>query len=126
MDGVPRRLGGEHDGRRRTSGCLAFGPQAGGQGDTVSFDYFWLDGQDTPADPCECEPGSEPGRATSSTPRALDTGKWNAIAHDDATKYAVDDGELTVTTVDGDIYTGLTGGEAADPPVERRTSARTG
>ena len=34
-------------------GLFAFGPQAEGQGDTVSFDYFTLDGQDPSA--CECD-----------------------------------------------------------------------
>ena len=41
-------------------GLYAFGPQPDGQGDTVSFDYFTLDGQDAPSE-CECVDG--PGDA---------------------------------------------------------------
>ena len=40
-------------------GLFAFGPQASGVGDTVSFDYFTLDGQDPPSE-CDCTgPGDE-------------------------------------------------------------------
>ena len=41
---------------------------------------------------------------------ALNTAKWNAIAHDDPTKYAVSGGALTVTTTLGEIYQSSTGG----------------
>ena len=37
-------------------GVFAFGPQAAGQGDTVAFDYFLLDGRDA-GEPCDCDPG---------------------------------------------------------------------
>ena len=41
-------------------GLFAFGPQASGVGDTVSFDYFTLDGQDPPSEGCDCTgPGDE-------------------------------------------------------------------
>ena len=54
-------------------GLFAFGPQAAGVGDTVSFDYFTLDGRTRPAG------ATAPAPATSSTGTALDTEKFNAI-----------------------------------------------
>ena len=83
-------------------GLFAFGPQADGQGETVSFDYFWLDGQDPPTDPCECPPTG--GDSFDSGP--LDTGRWNAIVRPQDDLIAFNDGWLEVTTVNGDIYTG--------------------
>ena len=81
-------------------GVYAFGPQADGQGDTVSFDYFTLDGAD--GDPCECVPG--PGDEFDGG--ALDTTtKWNAIVREDESLYELSGGALRVTTVGGDIYT---------------------
>ena len=77
-------------------GVFAFGPQADGQGDTVSFDYFTLDGQDQG---CEC---SAAGDGFDSA--GLDKTRWNEIVREDETNYAVEDGGLTVTTVGGDIY----------------------
>src|ERR671914_20936 len=80
-------------------GVYAFGPQADGQGDTVSFDYFTLDGSDT--DPCECVAG--PGDEFDGG--ALDKTKWNAIVREDESLYELSGGALRVTTVAGDIYT---------------------
>ena len=85
-------------------GIFGFGPQAQGQGETVSFDYFQLDGPD----PSNCEQCDGPGDTFTGT--ALDADRWNAIAHDDPTKYAVNNGNLVVTTTAGEIYQGSTGG----------------
>ena len=65
-------------------GVFAFGPQADGQGDTVSFDYFWLDGQDTPSEPCECEPTGGDSFACAT----LDKEKWNAIVREQEDLYS--------------------------------------
>jgi cytochrome c len=81
-------------------GVFAFGPQADGQGDTVSFDYFWLDGQDPPSE-CECVPTG----GDSFDAGVLDKTKWNAIVREQEDLYAVQDGWLEMTTVNGDIYT---------------------
>jgi PKD repeat protein len=81
-------------------GVFAFGPQAEGQGDTVSFDYFWLNGKDTGGE-CECQPTG--GDAFDSA--TLDKQKWNAIVREQADLYALNDGWLEITTVNGDIYT---------------------
>ncbi|HWK26457.1 MAG TPA: ThuA domain-containing protein [Solirubrobacter sp.] len=80
-------------------GLFAFGPQAAGVGDAVSFDYFWLDGQDPP----RCDQCSGPGDEFDGA--SLDASKWNAIVRPDDTKVKVQDGKLQVTTVLGDIYT---------------------
>ena len=80
-------------------GLFAFGPQAAGVGDTVSFDYFTLDGQDPPSG-CDC---TGPGDDFDGT--SLDTEKWNKIVRPDPAKIAFADGDLKVTTVLGDIYT---------------------
>ncbi len=79
---------------------FAFGPQATGQGDTVSFDSFTLDGQD-PDQPCTCTAGS----GDEFDGASVDKTKFNAIVREDATKYTVAGGMLNVTTVNGDIYT---------------------
>ena len=63
-------------------GVYAFGPQGDGQGDTVSFDYFTLDGADS--DPCQCVPG--PGDEFDGG--ALDKTKWNAIVREDESQYS--------------------------------------
>ena len=81
-------------------GVFAFGPQADGQGDAVTFDYFWLDGQDPPSE-CECEATG----GDSFDSGSLDKTKWNAIVREQADLYAVQDGWLEMTTVNGDIYT---------------------
>ena len=73
-------------------------------GDTVTFDYFQLDGPD----PSECECVQGPGDEFTGT--SLDKSRWNAIVADDPTKYAVGNGALTVTTTAGEIYQGGTGG----------------
>ena len=83
-------------------GLFAFGPQADGQGDTVSFDYFTLDGQD-PDEPCDVRDGTGSGDEFDSG--SLDKTKWNAIVREDPTLYTVQNGQLNVTTVNGDIYT---------------------
>ena len=55
-------------------GLFAFGPQADGQGDTVSFDYFTLDGPD---EACECNAAGDGFDAA-----PLDTTRWNAIVRE--------------------------------------------
>ena len=75
-------------------GLFAFAPQAAGVGETVSFDYFTLDGQDPPSG-CECVAG--PGDEFDGA--ALDKTKWNAIVREDDTSYEVSDGALRITTV---------------------------
>jgi PKD repeat protein len=80
-------------------GVFAFSPQDAAVGETVSFDYFLLDGEDPPV-VCECEsPGDEFDGAE------LDKDRWNAIVREDAANYTLSDGALRVTTVTGDIYT---------------------
>ena len=81
-------------------GLFAFGPQADGQGDTVSFDYFTLDGPD---EACECNAAGDGFDAA-----PLDTTRWNAIVRDNPSAYSVGGGELTITTEPGDIFTGDT------------------
>ncbi len=80
-------------------GVFAFGPQAAGVGDTMSFDYFLLDGQDAGGG-CECTGPGDDFNGSS-----LDASKFNAIVRPDASKVAVADGQLKVTTVLGDLYT---------------------
>ena len=80
-------------------GLFAFGPQATAVGETVSFDYFWLDGQDPP-DECTCEAGA----GDEFDGASLDTTKFNAIVRDDPTRYTVQGGQLEATTINGDIY----------------------
>ncbi len=82
-------------------GVFAFGPQADGQGDTVSFDYFWLNGQDAPSEPCACEPTG----GDSFDSGTLDTEKWDAIVRPQEDLIGFEDGWLEVQTVNGDIYT---------------------
>ena len=77
-------------------GLFAFGPQPDGQGDTVSFDYFTLDGPD---EACECNPAGDGFDAA-----PLDKNRWNAIEREIPANYVVEDGGLTVTTVGGDIF----------------------
>ena len=65
-----------------------------------------------------CEQCDGPGDTFAGS--SLDADRWNAIAHDDPTKYAVADGALKVTTTAGEIYQASTGGgplilQAADP-----------
>ena len=79
-------------------GMFAFGPQATGVGDTVSFDYFTLDGEDAGGG-CECDSTGDEFDGG-----GLDKAKWDAIVREDDTKYALQDGALHVTTVGGDIY----------------------
>ena len=75
--------------RRRASALFAFGPQADGQGDTVSFDYFTLDGKDPAGRASATGDGSgdEFDAARRWTRR-----KWNAIVREDAAQYALEDG----------------------------------
>ena len=89
-------------------GLFAFGPQADGQGDTVSFDYF-LAQRPGPAGRVRVRadgPGDEFDGGT------LDKTKWNHIVRERRDRYEVEDGALSVTTVNGDIYTD--GDPAAD------------
>jgi PKD repeat protein len=80
-------------------GLFGFAPQAVAVDDSVSFDYFTLDGQDAPGGGCDCTgPGDE-------LDGPLDTSKWNAIVRPDDTKLAFQEGSLNVTTVLGDLYT---------------------
>jgi len=81
-------------------GVFAFGPQAAGQGDTVAFDYFLLDGRDA-GEPCDCVAGAGDEFDGS----ALDKAKWNAIVREQESLYSLDNGQLRVQTVAGDIYT---------------------
>ncbi len=81
-------------------GVFAFGPQADGQGDDVSFDYFWLDGQDAP-DECECVATG----GDSFDSGSLDKQKWNHIVREQEDLYSLNDGWLEIQTVNGDIYT---------------------
>jgi cytochrome c len=78
-------------------GLFAFGPQAEGQGDTVSFDQFLLNGE-VPGGECGCSGDEFDGTS-------LDTTRWNGIVREDDTLYNVSNGALNVTTVNGDIYT---------------------
>jgi regulation of enolase protein 1 (concanavalin A-like superfamily) len=83
-------------------GLFAFGPQPEGQGDTVSFDYFLLNGE---------PPGGGGGGGEFSDGfdgSSLDTNRWDAIVRGNSNAYEVADGELTITTEPGDIYTGDT------------------
>jgi cytochrome c len=82
-------------------GVFAFGPQADGQGDTVSFDYFTLDGKD-PDEPCGCTGNGSGDEFDGGT---LDKTRFNDIIREDASLYTVQNGMLNVTTVNGDIYT---------------------
>ena len=115
FDGTTWTPGGH--GRERDGGpdfgVFAFGPQADGQGDTVAFDYFLVDGRDA-TDPCECVPTG----GDSFDSGALDKTKWNAIVREQEDLYAFDDGWLEVQTVNGDIYTGRQPGadEELHPP----------
>ena len=84
-------------------GLFAIAPQAQGNGTLVPFEYFMLDGPD-PVE-CGCVSSGDEFDGTS-----LDKATWNAIVRDDATRYAVADGALTVTTVPGEIYRAGTGG----------------
>ena len=97
-------------------GVFAFGPQAEGQGDTVSFDYFWLDGQD----PAASRASASRPVATASTRATLDKQKWNAIVREQDDLYALNDGWLEITTVNGDIYT-----ERRSRPRRGTSSSRT-
>ena len=83
-------------------GLFAFGPQADGQGDTVSFDYFTLDGQD-PDEPCGCTgdgPGDEFDGGTLDKTRFNDDRPRGRHA---STRSRT--ASCNVTTVNGDIYT---------------------
>ena len=85
-------------------GIFGFSPQDAGVGDEVAFDYFLLDGPD----PSGCEQCTGPG--DDFTGDTLNADRWNAIAHDDPTKYKVENGNLVVTTTAGEIYQSSTGG----------------
>jgi PKD repeat protein/plastocyanin len=80
-------------------GLFAFSPQPEAVGDTVTFDYFWLDGQDPPSE-CEC-----PITGGDTFDGPLDKQKWNAIVREDESLYRFEDGWMEFTTVNGDIYT---------------------
>ena len=78
-------------------GLFAFGPQADGQGDTVSFDQFLLNGE-VPGGECGCAGDEFDGTS-------LDTTRWDSIVREDNSLYNVSNGALNVTTTNGDIYT---------------------
>ena len=103
VDGDPEQPGDEPDGRAGLR-LFGFSPQAIGVGDTVSFDYFTLNGPD----PSTCEQCDGPGDTFAGD--KLDATRWNAIAQDDPAKYSVADGALKVTTTLGEIYQAGTGG----------------
>ena len=67
----------------------------------MAFDYFLLDGRDA-GEPCDCVPG----KGDEFDDAALDKTKWNHIVREQADLYALEDGWLEMTTVNGDIYTG--------------------
>ena len=79
-------------------GVFAFGPQADGQGDTVAFDYFLLNGEQ-PQVPCECEGFGDDFEAGT-----LNRTRWNNIIREQEDLYDIQNGTLNVTTVNGDIY----------------------
>ena len=90
-----------------------------GQGDLVPFEYFTLDGEDPPE--CDAVLAGDEFDGT-----ALDKTKWNAIVHDDATKYA-----RRRRRADGHDrrrrdLPGATGGEDAAPADAPTTPAPTG
>ena len=62
----------------------------------AKFDYVTLEGANVPA---PLTPGDDFDGTT------LDKTRWNAIVREDATKYTVGSGGLTITTVEGDINT---------------------
>src|SRR3954470_8396660 len=64
---------------------------------TAKFDYFQLDGGSGG--------GSASGPGDDFNGTSLNKTVWNSIVREDATKYAVNNGALTITTVGGDIYT---------------------
>jgi cytochrome c len=80
-------------------GIFAFGPQPAGQGDTVSFDHFLLNGEQPGGDPCQCVASGDEFDGG-----AIDKTRWNNIVREDASLYNVAGGTLNVTTVNGDIY----------------------
>ena len=73
-------------------GLFGFSPQDIAVGDTVSFDYFTLNGPD----PSTCEQCDGPGDTFAGD--KLDADRWNAIQKDNPAKYSVADGALKVTT----------------------------
>ena len=79
-------------------GLFAFGPQAEGQGDTVSFDQFLLNGEVPGGGDCGCAGDEFDGSS-------LDTTRWSNIVREDNSLYNVSNGALNVTTTNGDIYT---------------------
>ncbi len=64
---------------------------------TAKFDYFQLDSGSGG--------GASAGPGDEFDGGSLNKTVWNSIVREDATKYAVANGQLTVTTVGGDIYT---------------------
>ena len=72
-----------------------------------------------------CEQCDGPGRRRSPAPRSTRIA-WNAIAHDDPTKYAVANGALKVTTTAGEIYQGVDRRRPADPAGGRPRRGRLG
>ncbi|WP_053226959.1 ThuA domain-containing protein [Solirubrobacter soli] len=64
---------------------------------TAKFDYFQLDSGSGG--------GSAAGPGDDFNGTSLNKTVWNSIVREDATKYAVNNGALTITTVGGDIYT---------------------
>ena len=62
----------------------------------AKFDYVTLEGVNVPS---PLVPGDDFDGTT------LDKTRWNAIVREDATKYTVGNGGLTITTVEGDINT---------------------
>ncbi len=82
-------------------GIYAFGPQPDGQGDTVAFDYFLLNGEQPGGDPCVCEGFGDDFEAGT-----LNRTRWNNIIREQEDLYDIQNGTLNVTTVNGDIYTG--------------------
>ena len=105
MDARSPVAGDEPDGRARTSASSRSRRRRQGQGDTGAVRL--LHARRARPERLRC---SATAPATSSTAPRSTRSRWNAIAHDDPTKYTVADGALSVTTVAGDIYAGPTGG----------------
>ena len=97
-------------------GIFAFGPQPDGQGDTVSFDYFLLNGEQPGGGGCSCQNTAGDDFEAGS----VDKTRWNSIIREDASLYNVQDGALNVTTVNGDLY-----GDSATEPDTRNLFLQT-
>ena len=67
----------------------------------MAFDYFLLNGEQPAAMPCVCEGFGDDFEAGT-----LNRTRWNNIIREQEDLYTIQNGNLNVTTVNGDIYTG--------------------